>query len=114
MLTRVGLMRFCATGIRKYVTNVAHMTRYASSAYCIGGIAAHSTSSSPFIDSGADTHAENRNIHFMKVTAEYFAIRGLNIPRYIEKLRQLRIIMKMPKGVLSAIPPGAVTLLTMR
>ena len=90
------------------------MTRYASSAYWIEGKAAHSTAARPFSDKGAETHAEKRNIHFMKVTAEYFEMRGLNIPRYIEKLRLLRMIMKIPNGVLSATPPGAVTLLTIR
>ena len=90
------------------------MIRYASSAYCADGIADHSTFMSPFSDSGADTQAEKRNIHFMNVTAEYFDISGLKMPRYIEKLRLLSIIMIIPKGVLSVIPPGEVTLLTIR
>ena len=114
MLTRVGRILFCDTGIRKYVTKVAHMIRYASSAYCVAGMAAHSTAIKPFNERGVDTHAEKRKIHFMKVTAEYFEINGLNIPRYIEKLRLLSMIMKIPKGVLSVTPPGAATLLTIR
>ena len=93
---------------------VAQIIRYASSAYWTGGIAVHSTSMSPFRDRGADTHAEKRNIHFMNVTAEYLEIRGLNIPRYIEKLRLFRMIMNIPKGVLSGTPPEVATLLTMR
>ena len=36
------------------------------------------------------------------------------IPRYIEKLKLLSMIMKIPNGVLSAAPPGAATLLTIR
>ena len=59
-------------------------------------------------------HEENRNIHFMNVTAEYFDRSGLKIPRYIEKARVLSTIMKIPNPVLSVIPPGAVTLLTIR
>ena len=94
--------------------NVAHTSRYASSAYWIDGMADHSTPMRPLTDSGADTHPENRNIHFMNVTAEYFAISGLNIPRYIEKLKMLRTIMKIPNGVLSATPSGLVDLLTIR
>ena len=39
---------------------------------------------SPLMETGAATSAENRKIHFMKVTAEYLAINGLKIPRYIE------------------------------
>jgi hypothetical protein len=40
----------------------------------------------------------------MNVTTEYFAITGLNIPRYREKLRLLRNIRKMPARVLSVVP----------
>ena len=69
---------------------------------------------SPFSEKGVATSAEKRKIHFMKVTGEYFDIRGLKMPRYIEKLRQLRISMTMPNGVLSDTPPGAVTLLMIR
>ena len=50
----------------------------------------------------------------MNVTAEYLAISGLKMPRYIEKLRLFRMIMKMPKGVLSATPPGVDTLLIIK
>ena len=114
MLTRVGLILFCDTGMRKYVTKVAHTMRNASSAYCIDGIEAHSTAISPFRERGVETQAEKRNIHFMNVTAEYLEINGLNMPRYIEKLRLFRIIMNIPKGVLSVTPPGAATLLTIR
>jgi hypothetical protein len=66
------------------------------------------------MDIGAATSAEKRKIHFMKVTAEYLAINGLKIPRYIEKLKLFSMIMKMPNGELSAVPPGAVTLLIIR
>ena len=114
MLTSVGLILFWETGMRKYVTKVAHMMRYASSAYWTDGMEDHSTSIRPFIERGAETHAENRNIHFMNVTTEYFAISGLKMPRYMEKLRLFNMIMKIPNGVLSVTPPGAVTLLTIR
>ena len=50
----------------------------------------------------------------MKVTTEYLPISGLNMPRYIEKLRLFRIIMNMPNGVLSAAPPATATLLIIR
>ena len=50
----------------------------------------------------------------MNVTTEYFPMSGLNMPRYIEKLRLFRMIMKMPKGVLSAAPPETATLLIIR
>ena len=46
----------------------------------------------------------------MKVTAEYFCIRGLNIARYMEKLSTLNIIITMPKGVVWAAPPLVVLL----
>ena len=93
---------------------VAQTIRYASSAYWMDGILVHSTFISPFAEKGTATQAEKRNIHFMKVTTEYLAIKGLNIPRYIEKLRMFSTIMKMPKGVLSATPPGVVDLLRIR
>ena len=50
----------------------------------------------------------------MKVTTEYLLIRGLNIPKYIEKLNTLRMIMNIPNGVVSAAPPGVVTLVNIR
>ena len=93
---------------------VAQIIRYASSAYWIEGISAHPTFTSPFAEKGTATQAEKRNIHFMNVTTEYLSIRGLNIPRYIEKLRMFRTIMKMPKGVLSATPPGVDDLLIIK
>ena len=75
---------------------------------------AQSTLISPLSERGVDTHAEKRKIHFMKVTTEYLPISGLKIPRYIEKLRLFRMIMKMPNGVLSAAPPDTVTLLIIK
>ena len=53
---------------------------------------------------GRDISAENRNIHFMNVTTEYFAITGLNMPKYNEKLRLFRNIRKMPDSLLSETP----------
>ena len=78
------------------------------------GIDDHDNVIISFPDIGTDIRKEKRKIHFMNVTAEYFAIKGLKMPRYIEKLRLLSTIMKMPNGVLSVTPPGAVTLLTIR
>ena len=94
--------------------NVAQMIRYASSAICIFGIADQSSIATSLPANGNETANANRNIHFMNVTTEYLAIRGLNIPRYIEKLRMFRTIMKMPKGVLSATPPGVDDLLIIK
>ena len=50
----------------------------------------------------------------MNVITEYFAISGLNIPRYIEKLNTFRVLMNMPNGVLSAAPVCVVTRLRIR
>jgi hypothetical protein len=66
------------------------------------------------MERGIATIAENRNIHFMKVTTEYFEISGLNIPRYMEKLKTFRTIIKIPNGVLCAAPPADELLLKMR
>lgn len=60
---------------------------------------AQSTSVNPFTEKGAAMQKENRKIHFMNVMTEYFDINGLNIPRYIEKLSMLNMIITIPKGV---------------
>ena len=94
--------------------NVAQTTRYASSANWIDGIDAQSKVTSSFAVNGTATMKANRNIHFMKVTTEYFPISGLNMPRYMEKLRLLRISMKMPNIVVSAGPPALPVLLIIK
>ena len=60
---------------------------------------AQSTSVNPFAEKGAATQKEKRKIHFMNVMTDYLDINGLNIPRYIEKLRMLNMIITIPKGV---------------
>ena len=50
----------------------------------------------------------------MNVTTEYLEITGLNIPRYNEKLRLLRNIMKIPESLLSATPELPEALLNIR
>ena len=113
MLTRVGRIRFCPMGIRKYVIKVAQIIRKANSASCIVGIVSQSRVIISFPENGADIANANRNIHFMNVTTEYLLISGLNIPRYNEKLKVLRISINIPNVVVSAAPPSD-TLLTIR
>lgn len=54
---------------------------------------------SSFMLKGTETNMEKRNIHFIKVTTLYFAMMGLNTPRYVAKNKQLNIIKTMPKGL---------------
>ena len=63
-----------------------------------------------FAENGMDTANAKRKIHFMNVITEYFPINGLNMPRYIEKLRQFNIIMKTPNNVVSCAPASVAVL----
>jgi hypothetical protein len=46
----------------------------------------------------------------MNVTTEYLPIRGLNIPRYREKLNELRISINIPNREVSVVPVADVRL----
>lgn len=94
--------------------NVANTTRYPSSHNCADGIRVHERLVTSSNENGRDIAAENRKIHFMKVTTEYFWITGLKMPRYSEKLKLLRNIMKSPIRVLSEAPERAPALFSIR
>ena len=94
--------------------NVANTMRYPSSQSCIDGIALQSFVTISLHVKGIVDTAENRNIHFMKVTTEYFLSKGLNIPKYNEKLNPLNIIMISPDIWVLSAPDLIDTLLNIR
>ena len=67
-----------------------------------------------FAVNGSDISVVKRNIHFINVTTEYLEINGLNIPRYREKLKLLKIISMIPTGCVDCAPEEPLTLLRIR
>ena len=63
---------------------------------------------------GSAISDENRNIHFMKVTTEYFWITGLKMPTYDAKQRLLTTIPRMPQMDVESAPDRMDTQLKIR
>lgn len=114
MLTRVGRIIFCPSGIRKYAINVAQIIKNASSHKYESGRAEYSTDRISLPAIGSDNTVAKRNIHFINVITEYLDINGLNTPRYIEKHSELRIIRITPKGLVCCTALSPLTALTIR
>ncbi len=78
------------------------------------GRAAKFTATNSFAENGRLISVDNRKIHFIKVTTEYLAIVGLNMPRYSEKQSELATINSTPTGVVCTAVDAEVTLLKIR